>query len=444
MKTYKKYITIFIVISMVMLAIGASTVNANNNKITPEISENNGLVVTSVSWFKTNSTELPAPGSSGIPVYITFVSCINIKNVNVSLNLSAYKSPLSYTYINGPDKNIRTYNEMQIQAGDSYTIMQLVNISKNSKGSFYDENLSYHNSTISGNTKVTIPVGKPDINVISYTTNPPVIYQNEKFIKLKVYTENTGTSAMKDVNFSINSTDYKAVSPLNYSIAYYPEGKLLNFTFYINAKNITGESLIYFHINNDVYTINTYIHGNAKNNLKISIENKTLVSDAKKQIMMFYINNTGNKVYEDVEIHMLSPSIISIYVSSSNPLGALTANNITFGEIKPGESIKVTFIVNTISNAYGNYPVQLLVQYHFNNTEETFNKVYTYNQEIAPTTTQKISNTLTEPVYEGMLALIIIIIIAIAAVSVHSRRKSKKTLKNNEKSDKNNGNEKKQ
>lgn len=441
---YKKYIAMFIVISMVMLAIFASDpANANNTKFTPEISENNEMAVTSVSWFKPNSTELPAPGSSGIPLYITFVSYINIENANVSLNLSAYKSPLSYTYINGPDKNVRTYNEIQIEAGKPYTIMQIVNVSKNSEGSFYDENLSYHNSTISGNTTFTIPVGKPDVNVITYTTDPPVIYQNEKFIKLKVYTENTGTSAMKDVNFNITSGDYKIVSPLNYSIAYYPEGKLLNFTFYINAKNVTGESLIYFHINNNVYTINTYIHSNEKNNLKISVENKTLVSDTKKQLMMFYINNTGNKTYYNVEIHMLSPDIISIYVSSSNPLGALTANNITFAEIKPYQSIKVTFIVNTISNAYGNYPVQLLVQYHFNNTEETFNKVYTYNQEIAPTTTQKISNTITEPVYEGMLALIIIIIIAIAAVSVHSARK-KKASKNNGKSDKNNNNEKKQ
>jgi hypothetical protein len=448
MKTYKKLITGFIVLSMVMLAIGASGLMSaghdSHNAVIPAQAENNDLVVTSVSWFSVNSTELPAPGSNGIPLYVTFVSYTNITDANISLNLSAYKSPLSYTYITGPDKNVRTYNVIpEIQAGHSYTIMQLVDINKTSTGSFYDENLSYYSSAISGNTTVTIPVGKPDIGVISYTTDPPVIYQNEKFVKLTVYTENTGTSAMRNVNFNVTSLDYNVVSPVNYSIAYYPQGKLLNFTFYINAKNITGSAPVDFHMDNTIYTLSTYIHGNGKSNFSIAVKNQNLVSDTKKQLMVFYLNNTGNNVYRDVEIHMLAPSVISIHVSSSNPLGALTANNITFAQIKPGQSITVTYIVDTAGTGSGTYPVQLLAEYHYNNTAETFDKVYTYNQKVVPTTTQQISSTLTEPLYAGMAALIIIIIGAIAAVSVHSRRKAKKIKMNRErdkeKNDKNSG-----
>ena len=432
MKIYKKLITGFIVLSMVMLAIGASGLmssgDAIHNKTAPATVANNELTVTSVSWFAPNSTELPSPGSNGIPLYVTFESYTNIENANVSMNLSAYKSPFTYAYINGPDKNVRTYNRIpEIQAGHSYTIMQLVNISKTASGSFYDENISYDNTTMSGNTVFTIPVGKPDVSVISYTTNPPVIYQNEKFIKLTIYTENTGTSAMKNVNFNITSMDYNVVSPGNYSIAYYPAGTLMNFTFYINAKNVTGTIPVYFHINNVVYTINTYIHGSEEKSLTVAVENKNLVSDTKKQLLTFYLNNTGNKVYRDLEIHMLSPGVLSIHVSSSNPLGALTANNVTFAQLQPGQSIKVTYIIDTSTSAAGTYPVQLLVEYHFNNTAETFNKVYTYNQKIVPTTTQQISNTLTEPLYAGMAALIIIILGAIGAAVLHTRKKNRKS-----------------
>ena len=432
MKTYKKLITGFIVLSMVMLAIGASGLmpsgDANHSKMAPATVANNELTVTSVSWFAPNSTELPSPGSNGIPLYVTFESYTDIANANVSMNLSAYKSPFTYAYINGPDKNVRTYNQIpEIQAGHSYTIMQLVNISKTASGSFYDENISYDNTTMSGNTVFTIPVGKPDISVISYTTDPPVIYQNEKFIKLTIYTENTGTSAMKNVNFNITSMDYNVVSPGNYSIAYYPAGTLMNFTFYINAKNVTGTIPVYFHIDNAVYTMDTYIHGNEKNNLTVAIKNKDMISDTKKQLLTFYLNNTGNKVYRDLEIHMLSPSVLSIHVSSSNPLGALTANNVTFAQLQPGQSIKVTYIIDTSTSAAGTYPVQLLVEYHFNNTAETFNKVYTYNQKIVPTTTQQISNTLTEPLYAGMAALIIIILGAIGAAVLHTRKKNRKS-----------------
>ena len=422
-----------IIISMIMLAIAASGIGSSGHStqnILPDTVENNAMAVTSVSWYAPNSTELPAPGSNGIPLYVTFTSYVTMTDANISLNISAYSSPLSYTYISGLNSNVRTYNNIpEIQQGHSYTIMQLVNISKESKYQYYDENLTYSNTTISGNTTFTIPVGQPQIGLISYTTNPPVIYQNEKFIKLTAYTENTGTSAMRDVNVNITSGYYRIVSPVQYSIAYYPQGKLLNFTFYINADNVTGNAPIYLHVNNSTYTLNTFIHSNGKNRLSISILKKALISNTKKQIMIFYLNDTGNKTYEDIQVHMLSPSIISIHVSSSNPLGALTANNVTFAQIKPGESITITYVMDTSSAPSGNYPVQMLVEYHFNNTAETFDSVYTYNQKIIPTTTQQVENTMVEPLYAGMTALVIIILISIGAIAVHSKKKTRKMEK---------------
>ena len=422
-----------IIISMVMLAIASSGIISSGysaGNALPDTVENNAMVVTSVSWYAPNSTELPAPGSNGIPLYVTFTSYVTITDANVSLNLSAYKSPLSYTYIRGPDSDIRTYNIIpEIEEGHSYTIMQLVNISKESKYQYYDENLTYNNTTISGDTTFTIPVGHPEIGLISYVTNPPVIYQNEKFIKLTVYTENTGTSAMRNVNVNVTSSYYKTVSPVQYSIAYYPQGKLMNFTFYMNADNVTGHAPIELHVNNSTYTLNTVIHSNGKKGLSISVLKKSLVSNTKKQIMIFYLNDTGNMTYLDVQIHMLSPSIISIHVSSSNPLGALTANNVTFAQIKPGESITVTYVVDTSSAPSGNYPVQMLVEYHFNNTAETFDRVYTYNQKIVPTTTQQVENTMVEPLYAGLTALIIIILISIGAIAVHSKKKTRRIEK---------------
>jgi hypothetical protein len=436
MKTYKKILTGFIVISMVMLAIGASGLlssgNDNQNPAAADVNSNNLLAATSVSWYSQNSTELPAPGSHGIPLYVTFVPSATITDANISINLTAYKSPLSYTYIGGPDKKVRTYNEMpEIQAGKSYTIMQMVNVSKHSSSSFYDENLTYGNATISGNTAFIIPVGKPQPGLISYTTNPPEIYQNEKFIKFTLYTENTGTSGMKNVNINVTSRYYKIVTPINYSLAYYSQGKLLNFTFYMDARNLTGNAPLYLHMGNSTYNITTYIHGNGKNSLSVEVQKEALISDTTKQLMVFYLNNTGNTTYRDIEIHMFSPGIISIHISSSNPLSALTADNITFARIKPGQSITVTYVIDTSNVVSGTYPVQLLVQYHFNNTSETFNKVYTYNQKIVPTTTQQMADTLKEPLYAGMAALIAIISGSILAVSIHSKRKGRKLKESN-------------
>ncbi|MEM0139092.1 MAG: hypothetical protein QXZ44_00540 [Ferroplasma sp.] len=434
MKTYNKILTGIVIISMAMLAIAASGMVSSMHSTeainSSDAVDNNALAVTSVSWYSANSTELPAPGSNGIPLYVTFVSYINMENANISINISEYKSPLSYTYISGPDSNVRTYNNIpEIIAGHSYTVMQLMNISKSSEYSFYDENLAYSNATISGNTAFAIPIGTPQVSLISYITDPPVIYQNEKFIKLTAYTENTGTSAMRNVTVNITSDKYKVLSPVQYSIAYYPQGSLLNFTFYINADNTTGNAPIYFYINNNVYTLNTFIHSNGHNGLSISVQKKDLISGTKKQVIMFYLNDTGNQTYLDVQMHMLSPSIISIHVSSSNPLGALTANNVTFALIKPGQSIMATYVVDTSAAPPGNYPVQLLVEYHFNNTAESFDKVYTYNQKISPTATQQVENTMVEPLYAGLAALAIAILISISAVAMHYRKKARKSEK---------------
>ena len=110
-----------IIISMIMLAIAASGIGSSGHStqnILPDTVENNAMAVTSVSWYAPNSTELPAPGSNGIPLYVTFTSYVTMTDANISLNISAYSSPLSYTYISGLNSNVRTYNNIpEIQQG---------------------------------------------------------------------------------------------------------------------------------------------------------------------------------------------------------------------------------------------------------------------------------------------------------------------------------------
>ncbi|SMD30309.1 COG1361 S-layer family protein [Picrophilus oshimae] len=364
------------------------------------------------------------PGMKNIPLTVILE---NLGNMPVSNITVMYK----------PSNPLTGYKQYEnISALNSFGVVNLTFIAsiKNVNDSFYRQNLTLYYNGACHNTSFMVPVtGYSNISLVSYYSNPPVIYQNEKFIKMTFVLENSGNSFKKDLNVSLYSKYFKVVSPDYYHLKYFEPG-VINVTFYVNAMNITGYHKVYLSIDSMNYTINERIHSSGYNDLKISSGTVKLLSNTKKQLMTFYLNNTGNKTFRDVEIHLLTPSVISIHVSSSNPLSALDVNNVTFSEIRPGQSIKVTFIVDTSpAVANGTYPSQILVTWHFNNTQELFTKTYNFNAKISPTISQKVVKTFTDPLYIIIIVLIVIVLILIGIVAARSRKGKKESKSENKK-----------
>ena len=114
------------------------------------------IAVTSMNWYSTNSTDLAAPGYSYIPLVATFVTESALVDLNVSFNFTASGSYFSYSYVHGPNKDVRDYFTFPItQAGSQYTIYQLTNISASAPSGIYQITIDYSyisgNRTISGN-----------------------------------------------------------------------------------------------------------------------------------------------------------------------------------------------------------------------------------------------------------------------------------------------------
>ena len=425
----KKILAVLIVFMFAasgLLAYEYSGVNDHKSAFT---SSQAPVEVTGVHWYNQTSSMLPAPGSGDVPLYVTFTA-LATENVSAFINLT---SPFSYSYISGPNSDVKSVYTLSLKAGNSYTIMQMVNISASASGNLYEENITLSTSSGSSNANFTLPIGQPSLSVVTYYTNPPVIYQDQKGIKLTVVTSNTGTSNANNVTAGIYSKYFNVISPANYSIKYYPLGKIMNFTFYLNAKNVSGSAPIYFSMYNITYTLKSRINSDQYVNLKITEASDKLVSGEKKQIITFYINNTGNKTFRDLNIHMLMPSVISIHIPSSNPLAALDADNVTYSSLKPGQSLRVTFIVD-VSDVYsGNYPVQLLVEYRFNNTESVFYKTATFTEKVSPSPDEEIEHNIIKPEYLVPIVLVIAILIIIGAAVRHSHKKEKNMNKNNKK-----------
>lgn len=399
------------------------------------------VAVTNAYWYSANSTELVSPGSNYTPLFVQFTVAGSFSYVNASVNLSYYSgSPFSYTYINGPNTQQRSYyNITQPTIGQSVTIMQLVNVSSNAKQGIYEVALEVTtNATPNTPSYATFQVsvlGTPDLTLVNYFTNPPIIYQDQKFITLTAVVSNTGAGPAQNTHFWVNSSAFTSLTNA-YNVAYMPSGYIENFTFLLNAMNTTGQEYLYFHMGPQTVQIPVYLHNYGTLGITSSIP--ALTPGANSVLEQFTITNNGNHTMYDVNVHLLSPSVVSIHIPSSNPLAALTADNFTIAQLNPGQSVVATYLVDVSSSAATQtYQAQIVVGWNLNNTLTQFHQTYNFDEKVTPTAIQQITSNFTfTPLNIGVLLLVIILIIALIAVSARSRGMKKKLRKANEKQEK--------
>lgn len=398
------------------------------------------VAVTNAYWYSANSTELVSPGSNYTPLFVQFTVAGSFSYVNASVNLSYYNaSPFSYSYISGPNTQQRTYyNITSPSPGQSVTIMQLVNVSSDARQGVYEVALEVTTNatptTPSYETFMVSILGTPDLGLVNYFTNPPVIYQDQKFITFTAVVSNTGAGPVKNTQFWVNSSAFTTLTNA-YNVAYMPSGYIENFTFLINAMNVTGQEYLYFHMGSQVVTVPIYLHNYGT--LGISSSIPALTPGASSVLEQFTVTNNGNHTMYGVNVHLLSPSVISIHIPSSNPLAALTADNYTIAQLNPGQSVVVTYLVDVSSSAaQQTYQAQIVVGWNLNNTPMQFHQTYNFDEKVTPTAIQQITSNFTfTPLNIGVLLLFIVLIIALIAVSARSRGMKKKLKKANQKNE---------
>lgn len=128
-----------------------------------------------------------------------------------------------------------------------------------------------------------------------------------------------------------------------------------------------------------------------------------------------------------------SSDVIYPYVSSSNPLMALTASEAYLGDIAPGEEVNVTYVVDVSSGiSAGNY--SLAVTLLWNQTGGLFPFVQNdkFTVQVSPSA---LSNLLSQGIivevngtkytisWIAIIVVVIIIILIVIALALRGRRK---------------------
>lgn len=420
-------VTAFVVLGSVML------VPASHAQSTDPV-----VKVVSASWYSPNSTIQVSPNDSYVPLIVTVsvfeAGPANWENFSINLGSSGY---FSYSYVIGPDSAMVDYENLTFPSstGSTHliTLEQLVNISDASRRGIYEMyvHVTSNLSTSSQNVPFQIGLlGTPSVTLVNYFTNPPVIYQDEKYIKLDLVFANSGLGPYQNFNVSVSSQNFTVLTSA-YHIPYFASGATENLTFLISAHNVTGVSPIALYFGSSESIISPYIHSHGQ--LAVTSTVPALQPGTTKDLEQFNLTNTGNTTMYDLQIHLISPSVISIHISSSNPLDALTANNVTIGELLPGQKITVTFLVDVSSSALTqNYPAQLVIQWYSNNSQDQFMQVYNFNEKVTPTPIQQIRNSLTfTPLNIAVLIVIIALIGALIAVAARGRKIRKEMTRQN-------------
>ncbi|MBP1358111.1 MAG: hypothetical protein JZD40_06485 [Sulfolobus sp.] len=164
------------------------------------------------------------------------------------------------------------------------------------------------------------------------------------------------------------SSPFPIVSQNQFTLGALPQGVPSNISFLINIPNTTSPG--YYYINFTVkydggkYTKPIKIEVYPKANLQIvGVYYTSLNSGASNVPITITIKNVGNATAKNVKAILGSNNVIYPYVSSSNPLMALTASEVFLGDIPPGEEVNITYDIEVSSGASsGNYtlPITLI------------------------------------------------------------------------------------
>ncbi len=372
--------------------------------------------------FGTQSSPIEAvPGMENIPVTVLLENSGNSPVSNVSVSYSpqgVFAGPAQSTTVPA----FGSYSEIPV------TFMASIS-SNATAGSIYGQNLSVEYLGTTHQVHFTLPVtGTSNLSMVDYFTNPPIIYQGQKFISMTIVAANSGDAYARNVNVSLTSTDFSILTN-PYNVPAFPSESLQNFTFLMNADNVTGSTLVKLNLGNESVEIPVTLHSYGSYSITKTVPD--LHTGASSQELSFNITNTGNTTLYDFTVYYLSPSVISVHVPSSNPLASLKSGNETFAQISPGETVTATYLVDTSSSAsFTIYPGQLAISWHLNNTATTFHKTYTFNQKVTPTSIQNLKGALTfTPLNIAVLAVIIALIIGLVAVARRGSRSRKKAKK---------------
>jgi hypothetical protein len=372
-------------------------------------------------WGSPTSPIYVSAGETSVPLTFLVTNDGPVELSNVSLE--AYSSfPVRFT--------VRSTVIGFLPPGQPVPVTLYADVYPNASPGVYDVNLKLrYFSGDSMTLSSPVIIGGPNLT-INYALLPPQVFPGFQDVQLRVILANTGLAPAVGLNVSISSP-FQVVSPSLVSFGILAPGGTVDPTFLLNFPRTTEPGV--YHLNLTLrfdgglvhYSIPLRVYPEANFTI-LKVVYPSLASGKSQVPLTFELKNTGNVSAENLLVRLNPSDVIYPYVSSSNPLGALSASLNGLGEVGPGQEINVTFVVDVSSGiSPGTYPVSLTLVWNQSGSPYPIFQSRTVNLNVSePFTVQVLKelttiNLVSVVVYDLIL---VAIIVGIVVAVVRSRR----------------------
>ncbi len=380
----------------------------------------------SAFWGVPGSTFSVGPGYTRISLTIMFIPTSAIENLTVCVKL---QEPLK-------GHGLLCKNAGTVVAGKEIPVTFIVSTLPNITGGKYNLTVVFMYDHVREVHNTTIVVYNPKIKVISAIPIPPVAIPGMNGIRLNVTIVNTGSVVGQNVSVSLKlPKKFTTYTPNITSVMLpaVPPGEVIPLQFMFNIPdNVTPGMYsieIVLRYGNTVKTYYTTIKVLPKPTFKvIRIEEIDFYPGSSRAILRIYLKYVRGPELENVKAILSIPKVLTFHVPQNNPLAAMTANQIVIGELKPGDVVTLTYLLEVDSSTpIGTYHATLMLLY----TPKPF---IMYGMSSIPTLAKSISlnikvgETISTIMYKHLPEIICVIfaVIAIVAIVVARARKRRK------------------
>lgn len=397
--------------------------NGATKEVNVSVPISGNVSITLQSIWGTASTPLTAsPGEQNVPLTIILRNTGSVTASNVSIYfIKDYPIHFSKDFEPVGFVPAGQFNEVTITA----------DVAPNASPGVYEIPVIVHYFSMNVTEYLQVIIYSPNITM-TVITLPPQVFPGFFDVRLVAVLTNYGQGIAENATLTISSP-FEIITQPTVKIGILPIGTPLNVTFLMNVPNDTKPGV--YHVN---FTL-TYDGGKYEYSYPLKIYPKanlvivnvyypTLNPGSSKVPITLTIKNEGNTTAKNVRAILGFSDAIYPYVSSSNPLMALTASEASIGDLKPGQEVNLTYIIEVSSGAStGTYQIPLTLVWNQTGSLYPFVQNDVFNVTISPTIYQQlISKYFYNPIIDLLALLVLVLIIVLIVVAVRTSRRTRK------------------
>ena len=386
-------------------------------------------------WGSQSSPLVASPGSTDLPLSITIV---NLGPNSVYNFTAVFYATSPILPVSGESGNLTQFVPV-LQAGSSVLLIGYYSVEASIQPGVVSETVrvSYSNGIAhqSRELPVQVPIlGEPQVSVSAYVYTPTRIYPGYPLASLQVYLTNTGNAPATGVNVTLGTSP--PVSPAfpgatNKYVGILPIGTPVTVTFALaihngsEPQNTTLPLTVTFNrVQSHVFSIP--FNENPKAILDVaSVSQPTVNVGDSSDPVTFTIANSGGAAAEFTTITLVPSNVFQPSIpSTASPLLATTYLNSSVGTIQTNDKANATYVISVSSSVPpGTYSVTLLATWRQGGASAPFIQEISVPIQVHQSYSQKLEQSIANPIVLLLLALVVVAIIVVAVVVTRRRRK---------------------